>query len=142
MTITEIILLIFNLPYLHVGIRIQKETIPLLMSGSDVMAQSKTGTGRHYSISSYHFNMYIRTQLGKTLAYAIPIVHCLREAKPVISRSQGLYAIIIVPTREVCKYVLTRGIFDGFFSLPCKCIKCLNNLQRYILRSISLCTIC
>ena len=36
---------------LHIGIRIQKETIPLLMSGNDVMAQSNTGTGRHYSVS-------------------------------------------------------------------------------------------
>ena len=45
------------------------------------------------------------TSLGKTLAYALPIVHCLREAKPVISRSQGLHAIVIVPTREVRMYV-------------------------------------
>ena len=41
------------------------------------------------------------TQQGKTLAYAIPIVHSLSEAEPAISRSQGLHAVIIVPTREV-----------------------------------------
>ena len=88
-----------SLVCLHVDIRIQKETIPLLLAGNDVMAQSKTGTGKHCFVSWYHLICYI--QLGKTLAYAIPIVHSLREAQPIISRSQGLYAIIIVPTREV-----------------------------------------
>ena len=82
------------------------------MSGSDVMAQSNTGTGRHYSLLLCMHS----TSLGKTLAYAIPIVHCLREAKPMISRSQGLHAIVIVPTREVCKHVLTKYIFYSFLA--------------------------
>ncbi|MHA1757609.1 MAG: DEAD/DEAH box helicase [Promethearchaeota archaeon] len=57
---------------------VQKEAIPLLLKGHNVMAQSKTGT-------------------GKTLAYLLPIIERLSY-----NRNE---ALILVPTRELAKQV-------------------------------------
>ncbi len=59
---------------------IQKQTIPLLLDGQDVIGQSQTGT-------------------GKTAAFAIPI---LEKIDPVLKRPQ---AIILCPTRELAVQV-------------------------------------
>lgn len=61
---------------------VQKATIPLLIEGRDVFVKSKTGT-------------------GKTLTYAVPVIHSLQSIAPKISRSDGPYAVILVPTREL-----------------------------------------
>lgn len=58
---------------------IQKETIPAILAGRDVLAQSETGS-------------------GKTLSFAIPIVE-------LINRRDGLRALVLVPTRELCAQV-------------------------------------
>ena len=39
--------------------------------------------------------------VGKTLAYAIPIVQDLQSMSPNISRVDGPYAVVVTPTREV-----------------------------------------
>ncbi len=56
---------------------IQAETIPLLLSGTDLMGQSRTGT-------------------GKTLAFALPVVEKIDLSK------KGVQALILCPTRELC----------------------------------------
>ncbi|XP_077140759.1 ATP-dependent DNA helicase DDX31 isoform X1 [Ranitomeya variabilis] len=61
---------------------VQKMTIPALLSGRDAMVRSQTGS-------------------GKTLAYGIPLVQALQEVTPKIQRSDGPYALILVPTREL-----------------------------------------
>ncbi|XP_030063633.1 ATP-dependent DNA helicase DDX31 isoform X2 [Microcaecilia unicolor] len=61
---------------------VQKLTIPAFLAGRDVMVRSQTGS-------------------GKTLAYSIPLVHILQGIKPKIQRSDGPYALILVPTREL-----------------------------------------
>ncbi|XP_064484441.1 probable ATP-dependent RNA helicase DDX31 [Ornithodoros turicata] len=61
---------------------IQKLTIPVLLRGKDALVKSHTGS-------------------GKTLAYAIPIVQRLQEVRPKLSRNEGIYAVVIVPTREL-----------------------------------------
>ncbi len=55
---------------------IQKEAIPLLMGGNDVIGQAQTGT-------------------GKTFAYAIPMLEKLDE------KSNHIQALIMCPTREL-----------------------------------------
>ena len=50
--------------------------------------------------------MYLRTYvvdvcLGKTLAYAIPIVNDLQSSEERISRSDGPCALVVTPTREL-----------------------------------------
>ncbi|XP_078366831.1 ATP-dependent DNA helicase DDX31-like isoform X2 [Oculina patagonica] len=61
---------------------VQKAAIPSLLEGRDVFVKSNTGT-------------------GKTLTYAVPVVHSLQKIEPKITRSDGPYAVILVPTREL-----------------------------------------
>lgn len=55
---------------------IQQATIPLLMSGQDVIGQAQTGT-------------------GKTAAYGLPLLH------KIIPRQRGVQALVLAPTREL-----------------------------------------
>ncbi|CAG7647593.1 DEAD/DEAH box helicase [Paenibacillus allorhizosphaerae] len=55
---------------------IQREAIPPILEGKDVVAQSQTGT-------------------GKTLAYALPLLHKIEEA------TREVQALVLVPTREL-----------------------------------------
>ena len=57
-------------------------SLPLISAGFDCLIKSQTGS-------------------GKTLAYGIPLVQGLAAIQPKIQRSQGTYAIIICPTREL-----------------------------------------
>ena len=61
---------------------IQRETIPLLLQGGDLVGQAATGT-------------------GKTAAFALPILNRMppKEGKPVT------YALVLVPTRELAVQV-------------------------------------
>jgi ATP-dependent RNA helicase DeaD len=63
---------------------VQRETIPLLLSGTDLIAQAATGT-------------------GKTAAFALPMIQILtREKKSGRPRTRG---IVLVPTRELAMQV-------------------------------------
>ncbi|XP_021573877.1 probable ATP-dependent RNA helicase DDX31 [Carlito syrichta] len=61
---------------------VQKQSIPALLEGRDALVRSQTGS-------------------GKTLAYCIPVVQSLQAMEPKIQRSDGPYALILVPTREL-----------------------------------------
>ncbi|XP_064210580.1 probable ATP-dependent RNA helicase DDX31 [Anguilla rostrata] len=63
---------------------VQKETIPVLLNGSDAVVRSQTGS-------------------GKTLAYGIPLVQTLQAMQPKIKRGDGPLAVIVVPTRELAQ---------------------------------------
>lgn len=45
------------------------------------------------------------TGSGKTLAYLAPIMADLQAQTPHVSRAEGTYALILVPTRELCLQV-------------------------------------
>ena len=45
------------------------------------------------------------TGSGKTLAYLAPIIADLQAQTPHVSRAEGTYALILVPTRELCLQV-------------------------------------
>lgn len=62
---------------------IQKEAIPLLLEGKDVIGQAQTGT-------------------GKTFAYAIPLLERLDQKKRTVQ------ALILCPTRELSLQVATE----------------------------------
>jgi superfamily II DNA/RNA helicase len=57
---------------------IQSQTIPLGLSGQDIIGQAKTGT-------------------GKTLGFGVPIIQRLGLEPPA-----GVQALVVVPTRELC----------------------------------------
>lgn len=61
---------------------VQSKSIPVILDGFDCLVKSVTGS-------------------GKTLAYVIPIIQRLQAKEPKISRNDGIYALIIVPTREL-----------------------------------------
>ncbi|XP_055304759.1 probable ATP-dependent RNA helicase CG8611 [Sitodiplosis mosellana] len=61
---------------------VQQRAVPVTLEGRDILVRSQTGS-------------------GKTLAYALPIVQQLQDIKPKISRTDGIYALVIVPTREL-----------------------------------------
>uniref|UniRef100_A0A8C3QZ86 ATP-dependent RNA helicase n=1 Tax=Cyanoderma ruficeps TaxID=181631 RepID=A0A8C3QZ86_9PASS len=65
-----------------VGGSVQKQTIPVLLQGRDALVRSQTGS-------------------GKTLAYGIPLVQSLQGMESKIQRSDGPYALVLVPTREL-----------------------------------------
>ncbi|EDV92410.1 probable ATP-dependent RNA helicase CG8611 [Drosophila grimshawi] len=61
---------------------VQQKAIPQVLAGRDVLVRSQTGS-------------------GKTLAYALPMVERLQSQLPRIKRTDGVLALIIVPTREL-----------------------------------------
>ena len=63
---------------------IQREAIPVLLSGRDIIGQAGTGT-------------------GKTAAFALPLLHRLLESRPASGR--GPRGLILVPTRELAMQV-------------------------------------
>ncbi|KAK5933156.1 hypothetical protein CgunFtcFv8_004805 [Champsocephalus gunnari] len=63
---------------------VQKQTMPVLLSGRDAVVRSQTGS-------------------GKTLAYAVPVVQSLQALQQKVSRSDGPLAVVIVPTRELAQ---------------------------------------
>ncbi len=62
---------------------VQRETIPLLLEGRDLLGQAATGT-------------------GKTAAFALPMLHRLAEARP---RARQTCGLVLVPTRELAMQV-------------------------------------
>ena len=79
---------------------VQREAIPPLLAGKDVLGQAATGT-------------------GKTAAFALPLLHVLTpDAEP----RQRLGALILVPTRElamqVAEAVHKYGKAMGIVALP------------------------
>jgi ATP-dependent RNA helicase DeaD len=76
---------------------IQKKTIPVLLTGKDVIGQAQTGT-------------------GKTAAFGIPIVERIDK------NAQGVQAIILAPTRELAIQAAEEmnklGQFKKLHALP------------------------
>jgi ATP-dependent RNA helicase DeaD len=62
---------------------IQREAIPLILSGRDLLAQAATGT-------------------GKTAAFALPMIHHLQQDASKPRHTRGL---VLVPTRELAMQV-------------------------------------
>uniref|UniRef100_A0A452SIV9 ATP-dependent RNA helicase n=1 Tax=Ursus americanus TaxID=9643 RepID=A0A452SIV9_URSAM len=74
---------------------VQKQSIPVLLEGRDALVRSQTGS-------------------GKTLAYCIPVVQSLQAMKSKIQRSDGPYALVLVPTREVSSLTFGMGFKQPF----------------------------
>ncbi len=62
---------------------VQRETIPVMLAGRDLLAQAATGT-------------------GKTAAFALPMIHLLLDDNATKKRTRGL---VLVPTRELAMQV-------------------------------------
>ena len=62
---------------------IQKEAIPEILKGNDILAGAQTGT-------------------GKTAAFALPLLHMLQNAEP---KRRRVRVLVLVPTRELASQV-------------------------------------
>ncbi|KAL3363457.1 hypothetical protein AABB24_012636 [Solanum stoloniferum] len=65
---------------------VQAQAIPVILSGRHVLVNAATGT-------------------GKTVAYLAPVIHQLHKCDPRIQRSDGTFALVLVPTHELCMQV-------------------------------------
>jgi ATP-dependent RNA helicase DeaD len=65
---------------------IQREAVPLLLAGRDVLGQAATGT-------------------GKTAAFALPMLERIFEEPTESGRTRAVRALILVPTRELAMQV-------------------------------------
>ncbi|KHN12305.1 DEAD-box ATP-dependent RNA helicase 17 [Glycine soja] len=65
---------------------VQAQAIPVILSGRHALVNAATGT-------------------GKTVAYLAPIIHHLQGYENRIQRSDGTFALVLVPTRELCLQV-------------------------------------
>jgi ATP-dependent RNA helicase DeaD len=66
---------------------VQRATIPVMLSGKDLMAQAATGT-------------------GKTAAFALPMIHRLAEEEPGKKNARrATRGLVLVPTRELAMQV-------------------------------------
>ncbi|XP_050081196.1 probable ATP-dependent RNA helicase CG8611 [Anopheles maculipalpis] len=76
---------------------VQNKAIPVLLKGCDALIRAQTGS-------------------GKTLAYALPLIESLHVIRPQISRSEGIKAVVIVPTRELAiqTYELMQKLLKPF----------------------------
>jgi ATP-dependent RNA helicase RhlE len=72
---------------------IQKEVIPPILQGKDILGIAQTGS-------------------GKTAGFVLPILERLRKASP--SKNRHVKALILVPTRELA--VQTADVFQTFVS--------------------------
>jgi superfamily II DNA/RNA helicase len=74
---------------------IQELTLPVALSGSDVIGQAKTGT-------------------GKTLGFAIPLLQRLDpDSKRHVASDGRPRALVVVPTRELCAQVTGDIVLAG-----------------------------
>ncbi|CAK8566384.1 unnamed protein product [Lathyrus sativus] len=65
---------------------VQAQAVPVVLSGRHALVNAATGT-------------------GKTIAYLAPIIHHLQSYEKRIERSDGTFALVLVPTRELCLQV-------------------------------------
>ncbi|PIN10933.1 ATP-dependent RNA helicase [Handroanthus impetiginosus] len=70
----------------EVPTQVQAQAIPVVLSGRHVLVNAATGT-------------------GKTVAYLAPIIQMLQNYDKRIQRSDGTFALVLVPTRELCMQV-------------------------------------
>jgi ATP-dependent RNA helicase DeaD len=65
---------------------VQRDTIPLMLAGRDLLAQAATGT-------------------GKTAAFALPMIHRLTDGGKKGTGARATRGMVLVPTRELAMQV-------------------------------------
>jgi ATP-dependent RNA helicase DDX56/DBP9 len=88
---------------------VQAKAIPLALEGKDVLAKSKTGS-------------------GKTAAYVIPILQAILRRKSTSLSTRVTTALVLVPTRELADQV--HRAFGTFAAFCSKDVQSLNLTQR------------
>ena len=88
---------------------VQAQTIPLALEGKDVLAKSKTGS-------------------GKTAAYVLPTIQAILRHRASAPTSKNTTALVLVPTRELAEQVCAA--FAVFAEFCAKEVRSVNLTQR------------
>lgn len=81
----------------HTPTKIQSETIPLVMSGRDIIGCAPTGT-------------------GKTAAFVLPILHQLADVHPASQHHRAPRVLVLSPTRELTNQIKEAVATYGSFT--------------------------
>ncbi|CBK24172.2 uncharacterized protein [Blastocystis hominis] len=90
--------------YVHPTL-VQEQSIPLILSGKDVLIKARTGS-------------------GKTVAYAIPT---LQKLLSITNTTDGIKAVILVPSKELCVQT-----YECFRSLSRYCSNVINVVSLHL----------
>ncbi|KAK4697699.1 ATP-dependent RNA helicase DDX56/DBP9, partial [Lecanoromycetidae sp. Uapishka_2] len=97
---------------------IQAKSIPLALEGRDILARSKTGS-------------------GKTAAYILPILQSVLQRKIGDKRTKATIALILVPTRELAQQVSrVTSTFSAFCSKDIKCVNLTQKVPEAVQRTL------
>lgn len=88
---------------------VQSQAIPLVLDGNDVLAKSKTGS-------------------GKTAAYVLPILQSVLRKKAASPKKKVISALVLVPTRELADQVTAS--FSAFGAFCSREVRSVNLTQR------------
>ena len=88
---------------------VQAQAIPLALEGKDVLAQSKTGS-------------------GKTAAYVLPTLQTIQHRKSSVPNKKTTSTLILVPTRELAEQV--HKAFTTFSEFCSKDVRSVNLTQK------------
>lgn len=88
---------------------VQGQVIPLVLEGKDILAKSKTGS-------------------GKTAAFVLPILQSVLRKKSATPKDKTISALILVPTRELAEQIHTS--FTTFSAFCSKEVRSVNLAQR------------
>lgn len=88
---------------------VQSQAIPLILEGKDILAESKTGS-------------------GKTAAYVLPILQSVLQKKATSLREKAVSALVLVPTRELAEQV--HASFTKLGAFCSKEVRSVNLTQR------------
>ena len=88
---------------------VQARAIPLALEGKDVLAKSKTGS-------------------GKTAAYVLPTLHAILRRKSASPGTKSTSTLVLVPTRELADQV--HKAFNAFAAFCSRDVQSLNLTQR------------
>jgi ATP-dependent RNA helicase DDX56/DBP9 len=88
---------------------VQAKAIPLALEGKDILAKSKTGS-------------------GKTAAYVLPTLQALLRRKATSSKNKVTTTLVLVPTRELADQV--HKAYVSFAAFCSKDVQILNLTQR------------
>ncbi|WEW57108.1 ATP-dependent DNA/RNA helicase [Emydomyces testavorans] len=88
---------------------VQAEAIPLALSGKDVLARAKTGS-------------------GKTAAYLLPVLQSILQRKAANPSQKSISTLILVPTRELAEQVQDTVV--SFCSFCGKAVRSANLTQK------------
>ena len=97
---------------------VQSKAIPLALAGKDILARSKTGS-------------------GKTAAYVLPVLQSILKRKDVGKGSKTISALILVPTKELAQQVTKSAVeFSAFCAQEIRTINLTQKVPESVQRTL------